>query len=65
MTWSGRPAAAGRSYVRLRIGSDAAEVAEPTGPSDGEIEDYRVSFENPELAALPDVSLTKTVAPTG
>ena len=43
----------GRSYVRLRIGSDAAEVAEPTGPSDGEIEDYRVSFVDPEPAARP------------
>ena len=63
VTWSGRPAAAGRSYVRLRLGSDAAEVAEPTGPSDGEIEDYRVRFEDRELAALPEVSLTKTVSP--
>ena len=63
LAWSGRPAAAGRSYLRLRIGSDAAKVAEPTGPSDGEIEDYRVSFVNRELAALPDLSLTKTVSP--
>ena len=49
--------------MRLRIGSDAAAVAESTGPSDGEIEDYRVSFEDREPAALPDVSLTKTVTP--
>ena len=63
LAWSGRPAAAGRSYARLRIGSDAAAVAESTGPSDGEIEDYRVRFEDRELAALADVILTKTVAP--
>ena len=49
--------------MRLRIGSQAEAVAEPTGPSDGEIEDYRVSFEDRELAGLPDLRLTKTVAP--
>jgi uncharacterized repeat protein (TIGR01451 family) len=63
LAWSGRPAAAGSSYVRLRIGSDSAAVAEPTGSSDGEIEDYRVRFEDRKLAAHSDMGLTKTVAP--
>ena len=63
LTWSGRPAAAGRSYAAAadRVGRGRGRRADR--PSDGEIEDYRVRFVNRELAALPDLSLTKTVSP--
>jgi uncharacterized repeat protein (TIGR01451 family) len=65
LTWVGRLAGVGTSYVRLRVGSDAAQVEHPTGPSSsGEVEDYPVSFVAAAAEPGAAISLTKTATPT-
>ncbi|QCW26122.1 DUF11 domain-containing protein [Lysobacter enzymogenes] len=53
LTWTLPGAAglnAGASFVRLRIGTQAAQVNVPTGlASDGEVEDYAVTLTSPTL----------------
>ncbi len=46
------------SYLRLRMGADVADVADPTGvATQGEAEDYRIRFKS------ANVSITKTNTP--
>lgn len=64
LRWSGRPADVGRSYLRLRIGTTAADVEEPVGPSaDGEVEDYPLEFISSPVEPEPEVTLTVAATP--
>ncbi len=65
LSWVGRPAGVGRSYLRLRIGRDASQVEQPTGSSDtGEVEDYPVAFVAAPVPPPARISLVKTAKPT-
>ena len=63
LEWVGRPAAPGRSYLRLRLGTAAAQVGEATGAAGpGEVEDHPVRFVAPP--PVPSASLALVVTPT-
>jgi uncharacterized repeat protein (TIGR01451 family) len=65
LRWDGRAAGAGTSYLRLRIGSVAAEVEQPFGPSrSGEVEDHPVTFVQPTPPPRTGLSLVVTATPT-
>ena len=60
LNWSGIIMSVGESYARFRIATLAGDVANPTGlASDGEVEDYTVSFVN-ESAVCPAPSVAIT-----
>ncbi len=64
LSWLGRPAEAGRSFVRLRIDSVAAQAERPTGTGgSGEIEDYSVRFVAAAPAERAELSLAKSASP--
>ncbi len=65
LSWTGLPADAGPSYVRLRIGTTSAQVERADGLSDsGEVEDYPLTFQPPAPTAQSILSLTKSAAPS-
>ena len=65
LRWDGRAPDAGNSYLRLRVGSVAAEVERPSGTSrSGEVEDHPVAFFRPAPAPRPGLSLAVTANPT-
>ncbi len=63
LTWVGRATTAGRSYARLRIDSVPERAERPTGGGTGEVEDYAVSFVEPQVAERAELTLTKTASP--
>ena len=64
LDWVGRPAAVGRSYLRLRLGTTAAQVEQATGASGaGEVEDHPVRFVAPPPVLSTSLALAVTPAP--
>jgi uncharacterized repeat protein (TIGR01451 family) len=64
LSWLGRPAKAGLSFIRLRIDSVAAQAERPTGTGGtGEIEDYSVRFVAAAPADRAELTLVKTATP--
>jgi uncharacterized repeat protein (TIGR01451 family) len=64
LSWLSRPAEAGRSFIRLRIDSVAAQAERPTGVGGtGEIEDYAVRFVAAAPADRAELTLAKTATP--
>ena len=64
LSWLGRPAKAGPSYLRLRIDSVAAQAERPTGVGGtGEIEDYSVGFVAAAPAERAELTLAKSASP--
>ena len=64
LSWQGRPAKAGSSYLRLRIDSVAAQAERPTGVGGtGEIEDYSVGFVAAAPAERAELTLAKSASP--
>ncbi|PWJ59381.1 putative secreted protein (Por secretion system target) [Dyadobacter jejuensis] len=70
LNWTGLSGlSAGQTYIRLRLASDAAEVANPSGDSgsasNGEVEDYPLTiFLVPPPTAVPDEFSTSCSAGT-
>ncbi|HEY5820336.1 MAG TPA: GEVED domain-containing protein [Propionibacteriaceae bacterium] len=65
LTWTGRPADVAVSYLRLRVGTTAAQVERPVGLSDtGEVEDYPVRFAATPPPPRPALTLTASATPS-